>query len=116
MSEFLATVWPRSLPTDLGSQRRKKYVVRSANLTLAVLVTLAVAGTIVSEPRELPIRQAAGLALAGVLYIAWSLRLMGHVVRGFLWERGAGRAALLAGRLGGVQIAGLGGSAAARRV
>jgi signal transduction histidine kinase len=90
VSDFLGTVWPRSLATDSGSQRRKKYAARSAQLAVVVLVAWVVTGTIVSPPRQLPILRAVPLALAGLAYIVWSLCLMQDVVRASLWERGAG--------------------------
>ncbi len=90
VKDFLETVWPPSLATDSGSQRLKKYVARSAQLAVVVLVASVVTGTIVAPPRQLPILRAVGLALTGLAYIVWSLCLMRYVVRASLWERGAG--------------------------
>lgn len=87
---FLATVWPASTAADSELQRRKKIAVRSGQLAVVIMVALAVTGRIAADNHQLPRLQAAGLVLAGLVYVIWYLYGLRVAVRWTLWERGAG--------------------------
>jgi len=85
---LLATVWPATVATDSKLQRQKKIALRGGQLAVVAVVALAVAGRIVSGKHPLPWPQAAGLTLAGLLYIIWYLYGLRQTVQWALWERG----------------------------
>lgn len=89
VQDFLATVWPVTLPTDSEFQRRKKLAVRSGQLAMVVMVLAAVGATVAGQFHQLTSQQIAGLTVASLLYVGWSLRGMRDAVRLSLWERGA---------------------------
>lgn len=75
-TQLLATVWPRTLPSDSEAQRRKKTVVRSAQVAVAVMVAAGVAGAIVADSAIFSAGRIAALVLAAAAYTAWSLNGM----------------------------------------
>ncbi|MBI5385551.1 MAG: sensor histidine kinase [Verrucomicrobia bacterium] len=87
--EFLATVWPVSLPSDSEMQRRQKLAVRAGQLAMAVMVLAAVAGAIAADFRLWSTTRIAALALVGIIYIVWSLHGLRDAVRFLLLDRGA---------------------------
>jgi len=89
----------RVLPTVAGSaspdadvevQRRKTYVVRSVRLAMALLVAVAVAGTIATRLGQLSPGRLTVLAAAGLAHVAWSLRGSRDAARFVLWHRRSG--------------------------
>lgn len=84
---FLATVWPVAVPTDSETQRRKKIVVRNAQLGVAVMVAAGVVGAILADFRLWSPLRIAGLIAAALAYTAWSLNGMQAPIRTLLNEQ-----------------------------
>jgi signal transduction histidine kinase len=80
-SSLLATLWPLASPGDSDAARRTKFVIRGAHFAMVFLVTVAVAGTAATHAHQLsPIRLLA-LAVAGSIYVTWSLLGTADAVR-----------------------------------
>ncbi|MCX6904394.1 MAG: sensor histidine kinase [Verrucomicrobia bacterium] len=88
-TDFLATVWPASSPTDSELQRRTKLAVRAAQLAVIVMVSSAVGGTIIADAKALSAGAVAGLVVLTLAYLAWSLYGMRDAVRWVVQEQGA---------------------------
>src|SRR5689334_16425643 len=70
---LLATLWPLSAPGDSDVVRRTKFVIRGGHFAMVFLVAVAVAGTAATHLQQLAPTRLLALAIAGLIYIAWSL-------------------------------------------
>lgn len=87
-TDFLATVWPGSSPSDSELQRRTKLAVRAAQLAVIAMVSSAVGGTIIADAKALSAGAVAGLVALTLVYLAWSLYGMRDAVRWVVQEQG----------------------------
>lgn len=84
---FLATVWPASVPTDTELQRRRKVIVRSAQVAVAVMIAAGVGGALLVDYKFFTANRIALLILVSGAYAVWSLHGMRDTIRRLLAER-----------------------------
>lgn len=83
---FIAAFWPATRATDSPLRRQRIWVARCVQLGMVIMVGTALAKTVVTELGSLSVTQTAGLAMAGVLYLGWSLYGVQGAVRSLLQE------------------------------
>jgi len=82
------TAWPELRHDDSDSLRRRKLAVRAGHLTMAIMVSAAVAGGLIARPGSYGTARILGLGLLSVAYILWNMMGTAGIVRLVLWERG----------------------------
>src|SRR5579871_4178652 len=84
---------PAPAPIDESHrQTRKRYIVRSAQLSMGVLVGVAVAATLSTQAGRLSATRLLCLAVAGCAYVAWTLYGTRDAARFALWHHRLGPA------------------------
>lgn len=83
---FFATVWPHVSPADSEFQRRKKVVIRNAQLGVAAMVAAGVIGAFVADFRLWSPLRVGVLLVAAVTYTAWSWMGLRVPIRALLDE------------------------------
>jgi signal transduction histidine kinase len=86
--DWLANVWPRTLPSDSDLQRRNKFAVCAGHLAMVAMIGVAAAASVAAGFRQFSGAQLAGLGAAALAHIAWSLYGTSGAVRMLLWDRG----------------------------
>jgi signal transduction histidine kinase len=81
---------PRASGLELLPHRRKQYVVRSAQLAMALLVAVAVAATVATRFGNLSAARLVALAAAGAAYVAWTLYGTRQAAQFVLWDHRLG--------------------------
>jgi len=87
--DWLANVWPRTLPADSELQRRNKLAVRAGHLAMVAMIGVAAAASVAAGFRQFSGAQLAALAVAALVHIAWSLYGTSGAVRLLLWAQAA---------------------------
>lgn len=70
---IFATAWPRMVPGDSESRRRRKRAIRAGHLAMACMVATALGGPLLRDPEAYSLPRTVGLILASLLYLAWNL-------------------------------------------
>src|SRR4051812_14305619 len=83
---------PASRAPEVESHRqgRKRYVVRSAQLAMGVLVGVAVVATLATRAGQLSAARLISLAAAGCAYVGWALYGTRDAARFALWHHQLG--------------------------
>lgn len=86
---LLATVWPFQSPAGSEAQRRKKVILRNAQLAFSLMVAAGVIGAIATDHASMSRLHIVTLTVAALIYTFWCLRGLREPIRRALDDSGS---------------------------